>query len=64
MLDTILNFFHSLKNMIMHSMRTSTASWVALGLLVGILVVRGVIKKWKGRKQDKNKIANKTATTD
>jgi NAD/NADP transhydrogenase beta subunit len=54
MMNTILNFIHVAGNVLLHSIRTATFCWVAVGLVVVILAIRGVTKKKKGEKQDNN----------
>ena len=53
-MNTILNFIHVAGNVLLHSIRTAMFCWVAVGLVVAILVIRGVTKKKKGKKQDDN----------
>ena len=38
----------------MHSIRTAWFCWVAVGLVVAVLIIRGVARKKGGRKQDDN----------
>ena len=49
---TILNFIHVAGNVLLHSMRTATFCWVAVGLVAAVLVIRGLTKKRSGKKQD------------
>jgi uncharacterized membrane protein YfcA len=53
-MDTILNAIHVVGNVLLHSLRTATFCWIAAGLVIAILIVRGVIKKKNGKKQDTN----------
>ena len=49
---TILNFIHVAGNVLLHSMRTATFCWVAVGLVAAVLVIRGLTRKRSGKKQD------------
>ena len=53
-MNTILNTIHVAGNVLLHSIRTATFCWVAAALVVAVLVIRGVIKKKRGKKQDNN----------
>ena len=49
---TILNSIHVAGNVLLHSMRTATFCWVAVGLVAAVLVIRGLTRKRSGKKQD------------
>ena len=51
-MDTILNFIHVAGNVFLHSIRTATFCWVAVGLVMVFLVIRSVTKKRSGKKQE------------
>ena len=53
-MDTFLHAVRVAGNVILHSLRTATFCWVAAGLVIAILIVRGVIKKKGGKRQDTN----------
>lgn len=48
-MDTILNFIHVAGNVLLHSIRTATFCWVAVGLVAAALVIRGVTQKKRGK---------------
>ena len=51
-MNTILKAAYVAGNVLLYSIRTATFCWVAAGLAVAILTIRGVIKKKSGKKQD------------
>ena len=53
-MNSILNFIHVAGNALSHSIRTATFCWVAVALVVAVLVIRGVTKKMRGKKQENN----------
>ena len=53
-MDMILNAILVARNVLMHSIRTAWFCWVAVGLVVSVLIIRGVARKKGGRKQDNN----------
>ena len=53
-MNSILNFIHIAGNALSHSIRTATFCWVAVALVVAVLVIRGVTKKKRGKKQENN----------
>ena len=53
-MNTILNSIHVAGNVFLHSIRTATFCWVPAALVVAVLVIRGVRKKKRGKKQDNN----------
>ena len=53
-MDTILNTVHVAGNVLLHSLRTVPFCWVAAGLVIAILIIRDIIKKKSGKKQDTN----------
>ena len=53
-MNSILNFIHVAGNILSHSMRTATFCWVAAALVVAVLVIRGVTRKKRGKKQENN----------
>lgn len=50
-MNTILNSIHVAGNVLLHSIRTATFCWVAVGLVMVFLVIRSVTKKRSGKKQ-------------
>lgn len=44
-MNTIMNFIHVAKNVILHALYTATFCWVVVALVVAFLVIRGVKKK-------------------
>ena len=53
-MNAILNFICVAWNVLLHSIRTATFCRVAAGLLVTILVIRGITKKKSAKKEDNN----------
>ena len=51
-MNTILKAAYVAGNVLLHSIRTATFCWVAAGLAVAILTIRGVIKKKRCKRQD------------
>ena len=44
-MDMILNAILVARNVLMHSIRTAWFCWVAVGLVVAVLIIRGVARK-------------------
>ena len=53
-MNSILNFIHVAGNALSHSIRTSAFCWAAAALVVAVLVIRGVMRKTRGKKQENN----------
>lgn len=53
-MNSILNFIHVAGNALSHSIRTATFCWAAAALVVAVLVIRGVTRKKRGKKQENN----------
>lgn len=53
-MNTFLDFIHVAGNALLHSFRTAALCWLAVGLAVAVLIIRGVTKKKKGKNQDNN----------
>ena len=53
-MNSILNYIHVAGNALSHSIRTATFCWVAVALVVAVLVIRGVTKKKRDKKQENN----------
>ena len=44
-MNTIMNFIHVAKNVLLHAFYTDIFCWVVVALVVAFLVIRGVTKK-------------------
>lgn len=53
-MNKIFSFVRTAGNVLLYSLRTATFCRVAVGLVVAILVIRGIIRKNKCKKQDDN----------
>ena len=51
-MSKIFGFVRIAGNVLLHSLRTATFCWVAVGLVVAVLAIRGIIRKKKCKKRD------------